>query len=310
MSGPDDSRGWTAALAELKMTMTAATFEGLLAGSRPVARENGTVVVALRGSNALSWLDRLQPQIAATARRYIGGCSDVRFVAPEPAGREGQAGGEDAAGREEGGREDDVDVHLVVDPALARFDMEKPGWSKLTNYALDFWAELLGPAAFLTWMAIRAEDVRREKTAWTRPLRFSVARLARVAAAGNSQAITGVWRSCHSRGIVERGEPCAECQARGGQIGEDGRSCRYWRPGAFDVLQDNGVAAVQRAGEGLDTSYRVRVFNVLPLLTPAQVGRLHAVTQEAHDRWLRRQDLDTEAWERLTVAHLVLEKWQ
>ncbi len=309
---------WTATLGELALQMTRATFDTWLRGSRVVARDNGTLTVQVRHEYAVDWLqNRLMPTIQRTADRHFPEGTTIRFTAGEtPASLpddqtpplEGGAGG---------GEDDDAqgyaDIDLITDPALAAFDVEVAGWSKLHNYATDFWAELLGPAAFLTWLAIKSEDIRRNKTPLTPAMRFSVSRLARIAAGGNTQSITGVWRTCRSRSILEHGQPCQHCQERDGQIttGADGRpTCRYWRPGAFDILQKEGIALVRRLGEGLQTSYRIKVFNALPLLTPAQALRLHPVTQEIHDRWLRRQDLDADNWERLTVATLALPEWE
>jgi hypothetical protein len=303
---------WEMVLGELQLQMTRATFDTWLRGSRGVGRENGTLRVEVRHVAAVEWLEnRLEQVVLRTVRRHDESVERVAFgvvgaarVADLESGE--QEAESDALADEEPG-DGQVDVELVSDPELARFDIEVAGWSKLANYATQFWSELLGPAAFLTWLAVKAEDIRRQKTSWTPALHFSVSRLARVAAGGNNQAITGVWRMCRSRNMVERNEPCAQCQARGGEVVEPCR-CRYWRPGAFDVLQAEGIAVVQRRGEGLSTSYRVRVFNVLPLLAPRQVKRLHGVSQEEHDRWLSRQHLDLERWERLSVDHLVLER--
>jgi hypothetical protein len=209
-------------------------------------------------------------------------------------GEEEDEGQEDAA----------VEVDAVTDPALARFDVSLAGWSKLANYAMDFWAELLGPIPFLTWLAIRREDIRRTKTEWTPTIHFSASHLARLAANGSRQAITGVWRTCRAASIVERGEPCPRCAERGSR--PEGRVCRFWKPGAMDRLQAEGVAVVERRGQGLHVTYRLRVFSLLPLLTPAQVLDLHPATQQLHSRWLLHQGLDPASWERLTVRHLAL----
>jgi hypothetical protein len=96
---------------------------------------------------------------------------------------------------------------------------------------------------------------------------FSVNDLADVAAGGNPQAISGVWRTCRAGSMVERGEPCPQCAGRGGQVVAP-HVCRYRRPGALDRLQAEGVALVERRGKPPRLIYRVRVFTLLPLLTP------------------------------------------
>jgi len=105
--------------------------------------------------------------------------------------------------------------------------------------------------------------------------------------------------------MVERGEPCRQCAGRGGRRTAP-HVCRYWRPGALDRLQSEGVAVVERRGKPPRITYRVRVFTLLPLLTPAQVADLRPSTQQRHSRWLLKQNLDPASWERLTVRHLAL----
>jgi len=302
---------WKAVLDDLQLQMAQATFNTWLRGSEVIGRENGRLRVSVKHPHAVAWLsNRLLPMIVRTAKRHDATVKDVEFISGLEVGA--TAAGDvaiDEPQQDDVPDSGDVDVETFIPPELAAFNAEEAGyWSKLANYAMDFWAELLGPVPFLTWLAIKRDDVRKNarRTAWTPRRRFSVSKLARKAAGGNNQAITGVWRTCRSRAMLDRGEPCEKCEERGGHV-EDG-VCRYWRPGAFDILQREGVAIVQRLGEGMRTVYRVRVFNVLPLLTPRQVGRLNPLTQEKHEKWLLDHALDLEQWERLTVDHLVLEQ--
>jgi hypothetical protein len=249
------------------------------------------------------------PALWQTVGRHFPGLAAVR-VRPLNGARVGAAGvaaEQEPTMDEDGEGEVDaaIEVEPIIDPALARFEVSVAGWSKLANYALDFWAELLEPAAFLTWMAIRREDTRRTKTEWTPAMSVSASRLALLAAAGNRQAITGVWRTCRAASMVEGGEPCPRCAERGGRVVGSHR-CRFRKPGALDRLQAEGLAIVGQRGEGLHVTYRVRVFALPPLMTPAQVADLCPSSQECHSRWLLRQGLDLESWERLTVRHLAL----
>jgi hypothetical protein len=308
---------WRGVLADLKLQMTRPTFDGLLAGSTILEVEDSTLTVTIRNPQAVEWLThRLLPTVERAVTGRAGRPYALHFLPAAAAlperGEEGAARGTGRDGGPAGHEESapdapdaNVEIDLVADPALLQFDVATAGWSKLANYAVDYWSSLLGPTAFLTWLAIKSEDTRRTKTSWTPNLRFSVSRLARIAAGGNNQAISGVWRTCRSASILEHNRPCPDCAARQGRV-VAANTCRYWRPGAFDTLQNERIAIIQRLGEGLNVAYRIRVFNILPLLTPAQVARLHPVTQESHDRWLRRQDLDAEQWERLTVKCLAL----
>jgi len=314
-------KGWEQTLSALKWQMGKQTFDQWLSTARPLHLEDGTLTIGVRSPEAAAWLGaRLAPVVTRAAVRQIPGVLSVAFVdartfrvamgegaqRPDPPEKSKYPNVTDCAHRAEG---EDLEVFTYADPALLQFDVETAGWSKLANYATTFWSELLGPAAFLVWVAVKAEDIRRNKTARTPGLRYSVARLARIAAGGNSQAITGVWRTCRSQSMVEGDQPCEHCQERGGER-TAAHVCRYWRPGAFDVLQMEGAAQIQRMGAGLKTSYRITVWNILPLLTPAQAARLNPVTQEQHDRWIRRQGLDPEQWERLTVASLALPMYE
>lgn len=305
-------RRWDEFLAEASLGMTTATFDSWLRGSRVLALEGDVLVVGVAHGGAAEWIEKrmLPAQGSALERHFPGMAVQVR---PLHAAGNGNGQGPAPAGRDrladEDGEDDEADEAVefdaVTDPALARFDVSQAGWSKLANYALDFWAELLGPVAFMTWLVIRHEDIRRKKTAWTPTMSYSVSHLGALAAGGNRQAITGVWRTCHAASMVKHGKPCARCAERGGQVVEP-HVCRYWRPGALDRLRAEGVAIVERRGDGRHTVYRVRVFFLLPLLTPAQVADLSPGSQQRHSRWLLKHNLDTASWERLTVRHLAL----
>jgi hypothetical protein len=105
---------------------------------------------------------------------------------------------------------------------------------------------------------------------WTPAGVFYVDRLARIAAAGSRQAITG-----RQRGAV-------------------------WSFGALDLLASEGLAVVQRQA----ALYRVQVVRRLPLLTPTQAARLSPPTQARHRTWLREHGLDLERWAALAAPHL------
>ncbi len=308
-------RRWEECLSELSCTMTPATFDTWLAGSRLLAVDGDSLTVGVVQGAAAEWLEhRFLPACRRTLERHFPGLAAVH-ARPLAQGSDGGGNGTGEAGAgpaAEGeaqpcaGEEDEaVECDSVMDPALARFDVSLAGWSKLANYAFDFWARLLGQDAFLTWVAVRREDIRRNKTEWTPTMTFSVSDLADLAGGGNPQAITGVWRTCRAASMVERGEPCTHCAERGGQVVAP-HVCRYWRPGALDRLQAEGVAVVERRGKPPRLTYRVRVFTHLPLLTPAQVADLRPSVQQRHSRWLLNQNLDPAGWERLTVRHLAL----
>jgi hypothetical protein len=75
---------WRAALAELQLQMTQATFDTWLKGSELVRCEGETFVVGVANTYAKDWLEhRLLPVITRTLARRAGHPVGVEFVAPE-----------------------------------------------------------------------------------------------------------------------------------------------------------------------------------------------------------------------------------
>jgi hypothetical protein len=75
---------WRAALAELQLQMTQATFDTWLKGSELVRCEGDTFVVGVANTYAKDWLEhRLLPVITRTLARRVGHPVGVEFVAPE-----------------------------------------------------------------------------------------------------------------------------------------------------------------------------------------------------------------------------------
>jgi chromosomal replication initiator protein len=80
-------RLWQAALGELQLQMTRATFDTWLRGSRVISCEGDHLTVYVRHAYAVDWLqNRLRPVIQRTLRRHAGPSVDVTFTtrAPEP----------------------------------------------------------------------------------------------------------------------------------------------------------------------------------------------------------------------------------
>ena len=75
------ARIWSAALGELQLQMTQATFETWLRDSRLVKHEDGTFVIGVKNGYAKDWLEhRLQATIKRTLARLADRTVDVRFV--------------------------------------------------------------------------------------------------------------------------------------------------------------------------------------------------------------------------------------
>jgi chromosomal replication initiator protein len=72
---------WQAALGELQLEMTRATFDTWLRGTRLVAYEDGTFIVGVRNGYAKDWLEhRLRPNIERVVSRLASRTVEVRFV--------------------------------------------------------------------------------------------------------------------------------------------------------------------------------------------------------------------------------------
>lgn len=77
----DAAQIWSAALGELQLQMTQATFETWLRDSQLLRYEEGTFVIAVKNGYAKDWLEhRLRPTIKRTVSRLSDRTIDVKFV--------------------------------------------------------------------------------------------------------------------------------------------------------------------------------------------------------------------------------------
>ncbi len=82
---PAAQKLWQAVLGELQLQMTRATFDTWLRGSRVVSCEGQTLVIHVRHTYAVDWLEnRLRPVIQRTLRRHAGPEVEVAFSAHRP----------------------------------------------------------------------------------------------------------------------------------------------------------------------------------------------------------------------------------
>lgn len=335
---------WDGALAVLRTQMAKETYDSLLRGSHVIYCDSNEWTISVRSEHAAAWLPvRLKTAVQRAVERIAGAEISILFIAGQPTllphiqvspSPTAEPAPEDPPPA--GDLDDPLDLQTITLPELVAFEAEfnerirKRGFAMLTNYAIRFWSELLGPVPFLCWIAAFARD-KRDKTKFTglsQPVKFSIARLARIAAAGRVQAVRGVWRKCPgadcpSHAGPDRGsgniEACGYARTRLLASGPDG-VCRYWQPGAFDVLRAEAVGLVdvncsgawrpwdpaqEQPGQALRRQrYRLRVYVPLPLLTPAQVSRLEDVSQDEHESWLEEAGIDKGLWESLTVDSL------
>ncbi|HID88064.1 MAG TPA: chromosomal replication initiator protein DnaA [Anaerolineae bacterium] len=80
-SGIDAKQIWQAALGELQLQMTKATFDTWLKGTHAIAYEDGTFVIGTHNTYAKEWLEnRLSTPIRRTLCGLLGRSVEVRFV--------------------------------------------------------------------------------------------------------------------------------------------------------------------------------------------------------------------------------------
>ena len=301
MACADPQRLWAAALGELELQMTRATFDAWLRDTHCVDTDGDTLIIAAKNEYAIDWLDnRLRTVIDRTLHRLSGNGTSASFVvapaahSPQPATHnptsttaiepEAQTAATltiladllrqviDPATRQllqqqiaalQGVEEpeDPVDV-----PQLDTYGKAGGGWYPISNYADTFWKPLLKQRkAFLVYTTIRAMD----KTA------------------------TGDWTPLQHipiREIMQR-VPCS----RHTVIGTVRQGEHY--PGALSILRAENIARIDVHGDARHTTYHISVVKRLPLLTPSQVRHLSDDLQAAHHEFLLAHDIDPTPWE-------------
>lgn len=266
MTNDDGGALWQTALGVLQGQMAAATFQTLLLGSVARAEENDTLIVEVRGDYAREWLvSRLQERVERTVMQVAGHPVTVRFV----------------TGIERGLTQLVEPSPIEVPIVVPDYDVHEAGWFPISEYECRFWAAILGRVAWRVWEIVRRADKRKQKTAWTPTRRWTAPALAEMVPCGR-QAILGVDRAC---GPVDPGA----CEVEPG-------IWRIHRSGAFDRLQELGMATVERQGEARHTVYWISVRVKLGLLRPELVGWLPARLQVQHDHWLEDHGFEPKNW--------------
>lgn len=254
---------WQAALGELELQLTSATFDTWLRHSNAMALEGDTLVVGVPSAYAKDWLDnRLRSMIQRSLMGIMERAVDVRFVVGAPGSAPVEALPASA---------DRIETPAkVIEPAEFMppdFDSHEAGWFPVSRYECTFWAPLLGRVAWRVWEIVRGNDTRKEKSAWTPERRWSAPELARLVPCG-PQAIVGVNRL-------------------------DGR-----QGGALERLVARKVGQFRRQGDARDphTMYTVSVRVRLPLLVAVQVMDLSDTLRHRHDQWLEEHGFDPRDW--------------
>ena len=291
-------RLWEAALGELELQMTRATFDAWLRGTRCLEREeDDTLVIGCHNAYAVEWLEnRLYPVIERALQRLSGNGTSARFVVQEQALRAkvvDEVDSADARGGADGALSELTEVlRQVVDPLTRKIIQERiaalqgqpeepetaavafdtygkggGGWYSISNYADTFWKPFLkGRKAFLVYTTIRALDKNAANSEWTRVQHIPI------------------------REIMQR-VPCSRHTILG--VIREGA----YHPGALDMLREAGIARVEVHGDEKHTTYYVSVITKLPLLSPSQVQQLSDELQAQHREFLVQHSIDPTPWE-------------
>jgi hypothetical protein len=257
---------WQAALGEMQLQLTTATYNTWLARARLMSFDGGMFTIGVHNKFAQEWLEnRLDGMVKRALRSICGTTVDVKFVVLNGAVHESPQHVTDITETEAMDAEpDEVEpAHEFVLPELP--DLKEVGYFPVSRYDNDFWAVLIGRVGFRVWQIVRSTDIRKAKTEWTPEHRWSVPGLARRVPCGPQSII----------GVPSRGQP-----------------------GALDRLKELRVGQVVRNGEQRDphTRYILSVLVRLPLLTPEQVRMLPDELQSEHDRWLGDHGFDPRDW--------------
>lgn len=282
---------WQATLGELQLQMTQATFDTWLRDSRFIETgADGVFVVGVKSGYAKDWLEtRLLATITRTLARLTGQATDVRFVIDEAATVVAEAAAIAAASEQIKAETQPPPTATTPTFEVPDFDVLDAGWFKVGEYERRFWAPVLGRIAWGVIEIVRKEDRRRRKDDWTPGRRYSAPALAEQVPCGR-QALLGINRSCDGN--------LAELRDRYdvSQAGDDG-GWQYHQPGAFDRLQELGLAQIERRGKGRHTTYWISVRTQLGLLTPALVLDLPSRLQVQHDQWLADHGFEAQEWD-------------
>jgi hypothetical protein len=248
---------WQAALGDLQLQLTGATFDQWLLRTRCVSCNGDGFVIAVHNESAREWIEaRLAGMIQRTLAARVGQPVQIRFITDTPKASSVEP--------------EPVNPALQIEPRgfiLPDYDPKEAGWFDVSEYASTFWSPLLGRIAWRVWEIVRETDHRpkERKTEWTPAKRWTAPRLAELVPCGR-QALTGRMRN-------------------------DNREI-----GAFGRLEEMEVAQVQRQGIDPHIIYTLSARTRLALLMPAQVQQLSENMRVKHDHWLEEHGFDPKAW--------------
>jgi len=302
---------WREAKDLLRHTLTKSTFERFVAPAELLSA-NGRVQIAVSTPRQRDWLEHrlktpvlralnslITPPLTAETLEFVVRNGSAPLLPPEA---------EPAAGPEL------PDFYRV---------WQKTGYSAIAHYVTRFWIPFLSPIVFAVWKAIESTDSRPVKNIenrWTRPREYTFRHLARTIGLTSRHPVSGAKRECgvslHAR---QNGSPisttCSRCPHSIHRLEADVEGvlrCKFWRPGALEILAREKLLALevsQSTPAENSRLFRLSVYRMLPILTPTQVAALPQPLHREHARWLAAHHatvgLTPDDWQQISIPTLV-----
>ena len=226
------------------------------------------MTIACANTYQLEWLQaKLKAGLERVARDVWRRDVSLKFVV-RPESLNGHSGGNGGGGKSTTPTLNRSQGEPRVTINLVEFDPTKRGYVQTSNYAWQFWLPLIKPLPFCVWNLLRSYAFQRSEA------NPSISLLADVSANSNRHSI--------------RGRAASEARP-------------HETIGALALLEEQRIIWVIRKGEGRHTTYNFKVMNSLPLLTSAQIAQLPQSVQAAHQKFLKRCQIDLDEWQQQTL---------
>lgn len=300
---------WSATLAQLRLQMTEATYNALLARSQADAPVASALTIHVESDTARQWLEaRLTGTVERAVARVYGQALRVRFV--------------NGAGPAESVVEVEAEPEPVgqaeIEPAAlnsALVDLIRTWTKKFVKHPRQvslFWQNYFsrryrfaGAMAVPTWLWLRDQyDTNQGERGWTPVREYWLKDLASMVNCP-IQKMTGVVRMCPVyRKALKDARPLSACcgRYRGARlvISEDsGGRCDYRVAGVIEALIREGWLAFRKLGTASrNTHYHLQAYRYPPLLTPAQFEVLTPANQKHFTAFLDGE------------LHISLDEWR
>lgn len=309
---------WEATLNQLQLQMTHGTFDSWLKGTYLLSAANGTWQIAVKSTYAQDWLEnRLRKTIQRTLDKVAEKPVQLQFVVlPEESVPHNTPSIDDQDVRQPAAPNQKGRTVTTTAPpdqkaktgslAVDIRTLNQTGYQPLTNYYPRFVAPWLrrkwgsaGDKAFILWAQLAAEDGQQvtgdDFTNWTRARVYQLETLAE-SLSTSVQSLTGRYGYCAKFNLDKKAgvllESCCRPDDSETEF-EAGRYCRYWRPGALEVLSAEGMLRVTESGGRKNYRITLQLWRSWPLLTPSQARLLSPGQQDQHRQWLTK-------WQRIT----------